>query len=157
VINLSAKRVLGLVGGAVLATGMMFPAAAEMAPGDVMIKDGAVSSSLTGQIGSTATGIKAFKNRKQGNCLSCHVNSDMTNEPYHGEVGPSLDGVADRYSEAELRAILVNSKAVLGEDTIMPAFYTVQKTRVAKKFVGKTILTAEQVEGLVTYLMSLKE
>ena len=82
----------------------------------------------------------------------------MENEPYHGDVGPSLDGVADRYSEAELRAIVVNAKAVLGEDTIMPAFYTViEGKRVRKKFKGKTILTAEQVEGIVTYLMSLKE
>ena len=35
-----------------------------------------------------------------------------------------LDGVADRWSVEELRAIVVNSKAALSEDTIMPGFYT---------------------------------
>lgn len=158
-INQYTTRALGFLGGALLTIGLALPASAGMTePGNVMMDDGKVMTSLTGQPGDPAVGMKAFKNRKQGNCLACHVNTDMASEPYHGEVGPTLDGVADRYSEAELRAILVNSKAVLGEGTIMPSFYTVHKDqRVAKKFKGKTVLSAEQVEGLVAYLKTLKE
>jgi sulfur-oxidizing protein SoxX len=39
----------------------------------------------------------------------------------------------------------------------MPAFYRNSGfTRVLKKFQGKTILSAEQVEDLVAYMMTLK-
>ncbi|MEL6479950.1 MAG: c-type cytochrome, partial [Pseudomonadota bacterium] len=72
--------------------------------------------------------------------------------------GPPLDGVADRWSEAELRAIIVNSKAVFGDHTIMPAFYrTTGFNRTLEKFAGKTILSAQQVEDVVAYLKTLKE
>lgn len=158
-IKQSTNRALGVVAGVALALGIVTSASAGMTePGDVMMKEGMVAMSLIGTPGDTAVGKKAFVNRKLGNCLACHVNSDMASQPYHGEVGPSLDGVADRYSESELRAILVNSKTVLGEGTIMPSFYTVHTDqRVAKKFKGKTVLSAEQVEGILAYLLTLKE
>jgi sulfur-oxidizing protein SoxX len=82
----------------------------------------------------------------------------MAKEPYHGEVGPPLDGVADRWTPAELRAILVNSKEALSPDTIMPSFYRDSGfNRVAEQFAGKTILTAQQVEDVIAYLTTLKE
>ena len=96
-------------------------------------------------------------NRKKGNCLACHVNSDMAEQTFHGEVGPELDGVADRWEAAELRGILVNSKNMF-EGTIMPAFYKASGyNRILKKFDGKTILSAQEVEDLLAYVMTLKE
>ena len=90
--------------------------------------------------------------------MACHANSDLEDQPFHGEVGPSLDGVGDRWSAGELRAILVNSKAVFGDGTIMPAFYRDSGfNRPAEKFVGKTILTGQQVEDVIAYLLTLKE
>ena len=125
-------------------------------PSDVVFEDGAVAQSLTGVPGDPANGRAVFKNRKKGNCLACHVNSDLADEQFHGEIGPPLDGVAERYTEAELRGIIVNAKMVF-EDTIMPAFYRVDGlNRVLKKFQGKTILTAQEVEDVVAYLMTLK-
>jgi len=124
---------------------------------DVVFEDGAVAASLTGTPGDPASGRKVFSNRKQGNCLACHQNSDMPEFPFHGEVGPPLDGVADRYTEAELRGILINSKMTF-EDTIMPSFYrTKNGARPLKKFEGKTILTAQQIEDVLAYLKTLKE
>ena len=126
-------------------------------PGDVTFEEGAVPASLTGQSGNADEGRKAFINRKLGNCLACHANSDMKMEQFHGEVGPTLDGVADRWNEAELRGILVNSKNTY-EDTIMPGFYVGEEfPRTAEKYQGKTILTAQQVEDVVAYLKTLKE
>ena len=96
--------------------------------------------------------------RKLGNCLACHANSDQSEQLFHGEVGPPLDGVADRWSEPELRAIVVNSKVPFGDGTIMPSFYrTKNGARTMEKFQGKTILSAEQVEDVVAYLLTLKE
>ena len=128
-----------------------------VSPEMAMIKDGMSAKSLTGAAGDAASGKKTFANRKLGNCLACHANKDLSNLLFHGEIGPTLDGVAGRYDENQLRAILINSKAVLGEDTIMPSFYRVKNgIRTKKKFVGKTILTAAQVEDVLAYLKTLK-
>ena len=93
----------------------------------------------------------------RGNCLGCHSVTELEAEPFHGEVGPPLDGVADLYEEGELRLRVVNPK-IVNPDTIMPGFYVTEGLhRVAEQFQGKTILTAEQVEDIVAYLMTLKE
>lgn len=127
-------------------------------PADVKIMEGVLTQSLTGQPGDPEKGRQWFIDRKLGNCLACHQNSQVVDQPYHGEVGPPLDGVAGRWSEAELRAIVVNSKIALHEDTIMPAFYRdTGFNRVAEKFAGKPILTAQQVEDVVAFLLTLKE
>ncbi|MEZ5832375.1 MAG: sulfur oxidation c-type cytochrome SoxX [Dongiaceae bacterium] len=131
--------------------------AAEIAPSDVKIVDGQVAQSLTGSPGNPADGRKFFVDRKLGNCLACHVNPDMTDELFHGEIGPSLEGVAKRWSTEQLRAIVVNSKAVFGDRTVMPGFYSLAVGKnVRKDLVGKTILTAEQVEAIVAYLATLE-
>jgi sulfur-oxidizing protein SoxX len=142
---------------AALFAGVTTAAAMDTAPNDVMVVDGVVAKSLTGAPGDVAEGRKFFADRKLGNCLACHANSDMSEQLFHGEVGPSLDGVAERWSEEELRAIVVNSKEVFGEQTVMPGFYTLDVGKhVRKDLVGKTILTAEQVESIVAYLGTLK-
>ncbi|MBU1210316.1 MAG: sulfur oxidation c-type cytochrome SoxX [Alphaproteobacteria bacterium] len=132
--------------------------AGPVAPGEVKIDDGKITKSLTGQPGSAVKGREWFANRKLGNCLACHNNSDMAKEEqFHGEVAPSLDGVADRWDEAHLRAIVVNAKKALKPDTLMPAFYRDSGfTRPLKGFEGKAILTADQVEDIVAYLKTLK-
>ncbi|GHB23173.1 sulfur oxidation c-type cytochrome SoxX [Pseudovibrio japonicus] len=132
--------------------------AGVIAPGDVQFVEATVPVSLTGAAGDPAKGREWFANRKLGNCLACHANDDLSKEQFHGEIGPYLDGVGDTYTPAELRAIIVNSKEVFGDGTIMPAFYKSEGlNRVAKKFAGKTILSAEQVEDIVAYLVTLKE
>ena len=146
---------IAAVGAVVL--GATFSNAETVSPDMAMIKDGAFAKSLTGSVGDAAKGKKTFANRKQGNCLACHENSDLSSLPFHGEVGPSLDGVAGRYDENQMRAILINSKAELGEATIMPSFYRLENGfRTMKKFKGKTILNAEQIEDVLAYLQTLK-
>ncbi len=127
-------------------------------PDQVVLKDVEVSASLTKAPGNVADGKKWFANRKLGNCLACHANKDLTSKPFHGEIGPPIDGAGSRYSEAQLRAILVNSKAVFGDETIMPGFYRVNAgARMAKKFKDKTILSGQQIEDIIAYVMTLRE
>ncbi|MGV6804455.1 MAG: sulfur oxidation c-type cytochrome SoxX [Ruegeria sp.] len=131
--------------------------AGEVKPMDVSFVDGSVEMSLTGVSGDPVEGRAVFANRKLGNCLACHTNSEMPEESFHGEVGPPMDGVADRWSEAELRGIVSNSKKTF-EGTIMPAFYIDNGyERPLDDFAGQSILTAQQVEDVVAYLMTLKE
>ncbi len=140
-----------------LMVGASAASAETVAPDMAMIKDGKFAESLTGATGDAAKGKKTFANRKLGNCLACHANKDQADKPFHGEIGPALDGVAERYEEADLRAILIDSKKVLGEDTMMPSFYRLKNgARTMKKFQGKTILNAQQVEDVLAYLQTLK-
>lgn len=149
------NRIFGIAIGAVMATSIAH--AEGIKPSEIMFDDGMVSASLTGVAGNAEEGRKVFMNRKLGNCLACHVNSDMSEQSFHGEVGPPLDGAADRWSEAELRAIVANSKEVF-EGTIMPAFYKdAGYERPLEKFANKSILSAQQVEDVVAYLLTLKE
>lgn len=132
--------------------------AAEVAPADVRFEEMAVAASLTGVPGNPEEGAKTLANRGLGNCLACHVVSALASEQFHGDVAPSLDGVADRWSEAELRAIVVDAKQVFSDETMMPGFYSLNVgIDVRKDLVGKTILTAQQVEDVVAYLATLKE
>jgi sulfur-oxidizing protein SoxX len=148
------KNTIGFAAVAVFCASVAF--AEEVKPMDVAFADGVVESSLTGQAGDPVAGRSVFANRKQGNCLACHMNDDLTEESFHGEVGPPMDGVADRWSQGEMRAIVTNSKKVF-EDTIMPAFYIDSGyARPLEDFAGKSILTAQQVEDVVAYLMTLK-
>jgi sulfur-oxidizing protein SoxX len=132
--------------------------AAEIAPGDVKIVEGVLDTPLTEKAGDPEAGRVIFANRKLGNCLACHMVTELLDsEQFHGEVGPPLDGVADVYTVGELRARIVNPKTEL-PDTIMPSFYRVGGTnRTAEKFAGKTILSAQQVEDVLAYLQTLKE
>ena len=150
--NRAFKRSLVLIavfGGA--------PAAAETAPGEVAIEDMAVAQPIAAMAGDPANGRKVFANRGLGNCLACHVNSDLKNELFQGTVGPALDGVADRWDAAQLRAIVVNAKMVFGPETMMPGFYSLDVgAEVAAEFKDKTILSAKDVEDVVAYLTTLK-
>lgn len=129
--------------------------AAEKMMVKFMIKDGAIAKSLTGKPGNATNGRKLAINRKKGNCLACHV-MPIPEQPYHGNVGPDLNGVASRLSEGEVRLRIVNPK-VFNPDTIMPAFYRKDGfVRVLKKFKGKTMLSASDVEDLIAYTMTLK-
>lgn len=149
------KNALGIGLIAALCGSVAF--AEEVKPMNVAFTEGSVATSLTGTAGDAANGRSVFANRKQGNCLACHTNSDLPEESFHGEVGPPMDGVAGRWTEAELRGIVANSKMTF-EDTIMPSFYVDSGyERPLEKFEGKTILTAQQVEDVVAYLLTLKE
>lgn len=131
---------------------------ADISPDDVPFDDSMqVKESLTGKPGDAAEGRKVFANRKLGNCLACHVASDQSDQLFHGEIGPSLDGVGSRYPEGLLRTLVINAKKVFSDRTVMPGFYSLELgVRVAEKFDNKTILTAQQVEDVVAYLMTFK-
>jgi sulfur-oxidizing protein SoxX len=137
--------------------------AGDIKPTDVVFEDGAISASLSGAPGNPAEG-EAIMNKGAGNCIACHAVSALSHLPFHGEIGPPLDGVADRWSEAELRGIVANAK-VMFEGSMMPSFYRTEGyIRPGDAFTGKAaegplapLLTAQQVEDVVAYLMTLKD
>lgn len=137
----------------------------DTAPGDVNYAEGAVAQSLTGAPGDAAEGAKVMSNRALGNCVACHTVSAMPDVSFQGNVGPTLDGAADRWDEAQLRGIVSNAKMTF-DGTVMPAFYKNSGyIRPGEDYTGKAadpdkllpILSAQQVEDVVAYLMTLKE
>lgn len=73
-----------------------------------------------------------------------------------GDLAPSLDGVAKRLSEGQLRLRVVDSTRV-NPSTIMPAYHRTENLeRVAPAYRGKAILNAQQVEDVVAFLLTLK-
>lgn len=151
----------------VLATAALLPFAAfaEMAPSDVSYTDGAVSESLSGAAGDAAEGRKIVGSKKLGNCIACHMVSDLAEEaPFHGEIGPMLDGVGDRWTEAEIRGIVANAKMMF-DGSLMPSFYkTTGYIRPGNAYTGKAaegelppLLSAQQIEDVVAYLLTMKE
>ena len=144
---------------AILASVFVLAATGAEAQGLVpfRVSDGAIPASLTGKPGDPQKGAAVVTNRALGNCLACHKISALDKEPFQGEIGPPLDGVAGRWDEGQLRLIVVNAKEVF-DGTVMPAFYRTEGLRrVRPQFEGKPILTAEQVEDVVAFLKTLKE
>lgn len=127
-----------------------------MKPVNYKVVDGyKIPQSLTGKPGDAERGRKLAINRKKGNCLACHI-LPIPEQPFHGKIGPNLNQVAERYSEGEIRLRVVDPK-VLNPDTIMPSFYKYDGFhRILKKFEGKSILSAQEVEDIVAYMLTLK-
>jgi sulfur-oxidizing protein SoxX len=116
----------------------------------------AIAASLTGAPGDAERGLKIVTNRQLGLCLLCH-SGPYPQERFQGTMAPDLTGAGARWNEGQLRLRMVDA-ARINPDTIMPPYYRLDGlTRVAAGFRGKTILSAEQIEDVVAYLMTLKD
>ena len=112
--------------------------------------------SLTGTQGDPARGRAIVANRQVGLCLLCH-SGPFPGERFQGELAPDLRGAGARWTEGQLRLRIVDSGR-LNAASIMPAYHRTEGlTRVAPAFRGKPLLSAEQVEDVVAFLMTLKE
>ncbi|SEO52302.1 sulfur-oxidizing protein SoxX [Salinihabitans flavidus] len=156
-------RLWTLTGAAIIAAGSA--TAGPVAPTDVAFGEyGSVSESLTGVPGDPEAGANVVKNKGIGNCIACHQVSALSDTPFQGEIGPPLDGVADRWSEAEIRGIVANAKKTY-DGTMMPSYYKVEGyIRPGDAYTGKAaeepldpLLTAQQIEDVVAFLMTLSE
>lgn len=138
--------------------------AEDVMPSAVKYEDGAVAMSLSGTAGDAANGSIIVGDKKQGNCVACHQVSALADVPFQGEIGPMLDGAGDRWSEAELRGIVANAK-IMFEGSMMPSFYKTEGfIRPGNAYTGKaaddtfsSLLTAQQIEDVVAFLVTLKE
>jgi L-cysteine S-thiosulfotransferase len=120
-----------------------------------VIAGDAIPGSLTGAPGDPVRGKAIVASRQTGLCLLCH-SAPLPEEKFQGTIGPDLKSVASRNTEGQLRLRIVDPR-IFNPDTIMPAYYRQDGlTRVAPAFRGKTVLTAEQIEDVVAFLMTLK-
>ena len=116
----------------------------------------AIPQSLTGARGDPVRGRAVVANRQLGLCLLCHT-GPIPEEKFQGNLAPELNGAGNRWSEGQLRFRIVDASRA-NPGTIMPPYYRAHDlTQVAPAFAGKPILTAEQIEDVVAYLVTLKE
>lgn len=111
-------------------------------------------ASLTGAKGDPVRGRAIVASRQVGLCLLCH-SGPIPEERFQGDLAPDLRNAA-RLSESQIRGRIVDPRKA-NPESIMPAYFRTEGlTRVAPAYRGKTILSAEQVEDVVAYLMTLR-
>ena len=65
-------------------------------------------------------------------------------------------GICERAGAGQLRARLVDP-AKSNPNTIMPAYFKVEDLqRVAPQFAGKTVLTGQEIEDVIAYLLTIQ-
>lgn len=112
-------------------------------------------SSLTGTAGDPVSGRKIVLDRHVGLCLLCH-SGPFPEERFQGDLAPSLSGAGTRLSAGQIRLRIVDSSRV-NPNTIMPPYFRSDNLqRVAPAYRGKTVLTAQQIEDVVAYLVTLR-
>lgn len=115
---------------------------------------GAIPRPLTPQPGDAVRGRAIALDRSKGNCITCHAMP--VDAAFQGDLGPPLAGVADRYEPGELRLRLVDSKRI-NPDSNMPPYHRVEGLlNVRRQYAGRPILTAQEVEDVLAYLLTLR-
>ena len=111
-------------------------------------------ASLTGSKGDPARGRALVANRQQSLCLLCH-SGPFPEERFQGDLAPDLRSAA-RLTEGQIRARLIEPER-FNPDTIMPAYFRTERlNRVAPAFRNRTVLSPDQIEDIVAFLVSLK-
>jgi sulfur-oxidizing protein SoxX len=115
---------------------------------------GAIPAPLGADAGDPQRG-RAIIVGRNGNCLLCHAIPE-TGEKFMGNVGPPLSGIGSRLGAGELRLRIADPTRA-NRDAVMPAYYRVRGLdSVASEYRDKPILTAQQVEDVVAYLLTLR-
>jgi len=138
------------------ATTLALPCAAEaQALQNYVVHGDAIADSLTGKPGDPVRGRTLVLDRAS-TCILCHSGS-FPETRFQGDLAPSLAGAGSRWSEGQLRLRLVDASGV-NPATIMPSYYRLDGlVRVGPAWRDKPILSAEQIEDIVAYLVSLRE
>ena len=115
-----------------------------------------IPESLTGAKGDPVRGRAIVASRQVGLCLLCH-SGPFPEERFQGNLAPDLRGAGARWSEGQLRLRIVDSSRI-NPATIMPAYHRSEGlVRVAPAWRGKPVLSAEQIEDVVAFLMTLRD
>lgn len=116
----------------------------------------AIPAPLAGLAGDAARGRAIVAQRQVGMCLLCHP-GPFPEERHQGTLAPDLAGAGTRWSEGQLRLRVVDSKQV-NPATLMPSYHRVDGlARVGAAWIGRPVLTAQQVEDVVALLRTLRD
>jgi L-cysteine S-thiosulfotransferase len=130
--------------------------AADAAIAAYEIVGDAIPAPLAGRVGDAERGRRLAVDREAGNCLVCHQ-IPVTGEPSPGDLAPSLAGVGRRLDKGQMRLRLVD-QSLLNPATLMPPYHRVEGlTRVAARYRGKPVFSAQDIEDVVAWLATLED
>ena len=122
---------------------------------DFVVNGDAITEPLAAA-GDTQRGRRIVRDRETGNCLICHK-APEPDELFQGDLGPDLGGIGKRLTAGQIRLRLVDESR-LNPQTLMPPYYRVDGlNRVATRYRGKPVLTAQEIEDVVAYLGTLTQ
>jgi sulfur-oxidizing protein SoxX len=148
----SARHIGTWIAAALLA--LPGPAGAQALRPYTVVGD-AIPEPLTNARGDVARG-RALVVERSSTCILCH-SGPFPEQKFQGDLAPDLAGSGSRWSEGQLRLRLVDASR-LNAATIMPSYYRVDGLdRVGTLWRGKPILSAEQIEDIVAYLVTLRQ
>ena len=128
----------------------------QQVAGRFLVTGDAVVQPLTAMAGDVARGRRIVLDRETGNCLICHKVPEPA-EPFQGDLGPDLGGIGKRLTAGQIRLRLIDESR-LNPQTLMPPYHRVEGlSRVAAKYRGKPVLTAQEIEDVVAYLGTLTQ
>jgi sulfur-oxidizing protein SoxX len=144
---------LRLLGGALLAAIVsLATSTASFAQSSSALE---INAPLVSQPGDVVRGRAIVLSRQSGLCILCH-SGPFPEERFQGNMAPDLGVSAQRLTASQLRARIVDA-SVFNPETIMPAYYRpTGLNRVAPGYAGKTLLTGQEIEDVVAFLVSLK-
>lgn len=136
-----------MLGGAASITGAATP--------PVEIVGDSVPRPLSTAPGDAVRGRAIVVDRQRGLCLLCH-SGPFPEERFQGTLAPDLGGAGARWTDGQLRLRMVDSSR-LNPDTVMPAYYrTDHLSRVGRAWEGKTVLSAQDIEDVISFLRTLQ-
>jgi len=101
------------------------------------------------QVGSPERGKALLLQRQDSGCVLCHQVQGL---PAGGALGPSLVGLAERSTKDQARERIADARR-FNPQTIMPAYFSTEGlNNVANPYKGQTLLTAQALEDILSYL-----
>lgn len=129
-------------------------AAAMGLPHAAAAGDDAMNTPLENRIGDAVRGRAIVHDRRRGLCVLCHA---VPEERFAGTIGPGLAGIGSRLNESQIRLRLVEPQRFNGQ-TVMPAYFRTEGLqRAGERWRNQPILTAQEIEDAVAYLVTLRD
>lgn len=120
-----------------------------------MFEADAIPAPLTASPGDPLRGRAVLIEREKGHCVLCHALPDPGIR-FAGNVGPPLAGVGLRLSASQLRGRIADPGRH-NPETAMPAYYRTENLRrVDRRYAGRTVLGAQDIEDVIAYLLTLR-
>jgi sulfur-oxidizing protein SoxX len=120
---------------------LALPSQAQTWSGDSIVNP------LTASPGDPLKGRMIVTSRQTGLCLLCH-NGPFPEERFQGNLAPDMSVSVGHLSPAQLRARMVDPSRFNNRAEGL--------NRVAPKFVSQPILSAQEIEDVVAFLVSMK-